>query len=184
MESPCRSRHCVSISQKHKRGGVLFAPVRLNAAQAKPDALLGIPAGPSRRASRNHGHGDTERKKRAFLGNNAETKMKQDIAELVLRTIDAKHREARAATPPPLWLPLRSEEHRDAVAMGPRYSPQWFGDLAADNAGRVRLLRTVHELVDAGFISATFSDGGRLQRVKLSEAGEAAVAELNRQGAT
>jgi hypothetical protein len=64
---------------------------------------------------------------------------------------------------------------------GPRYSPTWFGDATATEAGRVRLLRSVYRLAGAGLLTIVKSEGGRLERVRLTDAGGNA-AELLKAG--
>lgn len=42
----------------------------------------------------------------------------------------------------------------------------------------MRLLRTVYRLAGAGLLTLVKSEGGRLERVRLTDEGRAAVAEL------
>jgi DNA-binding MarR family transcriptional regulator len=46
----------------------------------------------------------------------------------------------------------------------------------------VRLLRTVYRLAAAGLLILVKSEGGRLERVQLTKAGQDAVAELRKAG--
>jgi hypothetical protein len=90
--------------------------------------------------------------------------------------------EAVAARPsPPPW---RWWDVRDLAAdlkHGPRYSPRWFGGLTATEAGRIRVLRALYGLADAGLVTLVKSEGaGRLQRARLTEAGREAVAGLRK----
>ena len=77
------------------------------------------------------------------------------------------------------WDVQRDEEDRER---GPLYSPQWFGALAADEAGRVRFLRTVRRLEAAGLLAIGRSPAGKLERVKLTKAGRKAVADAAKAG--
>ena len=69
-------------------------------------------------------------------------------------------------------------DYEDDLEYGPSYSPSWFGDAAGTEARRVRLLRTVYRLGAAGLVDIVKSEGGRLERLQLTTAGRAAVAEL------
>lgn len=68
-------------------------------------------------------------------------------------------------------------DHADDIVYGPLYSPGWFGERGATEARRVRLLRTVYRLDSAGLVDIVKSDGGRLERLRLTKAGRSAVAE-------
>jgi len=50
-----------------------------------------------------------------------------------------------------------------------------FGDTAATVAGRVRALRAVYRLADADLIVLTKCEGGRLERIRLTAAGNDAA---------
>ena len=76
---------------------------------------------------------------------------------------------------PPAWKWWDVWEHDANLALGPRYSPTWFGDVTATEAGRVRMLRTVYRLADAGLLTLVKSEGGRLARVRLTVAGSEAA---------
>jgi hypothetical protein len=107
---------------------------------------------------------------------------RDELAALVLtevaRQCDAIHARPR----PPAWQPWAVREDEDDREYGPRYSPAWFGDATATEAGRVRLLRTVYRLAAAGLLILVKSEGGRLERVQLTKAGQDAVAELRKAG--
>lgn len=63
---------------------------------------------------------------------------------------------------------------------GPRYIvSEWFPD--ADNpTAQKRFLRAVYSLADNGFLHLTkSSEGGKLEHIKLTEAGQKLIAELN-----
>jgi len=72
------------------------------------------------------------------------------------------------------WLIREWEADREH---GPRYSPTaWFGELS--DAERQNFMRGVYRLAAAGLLVLFKSEGGKLQRVKLTPAGETKAAEL------
>jgi hypothetical protein len=101
-----------------------------------------------------------------------------DLANAVLCEAAARWDEARARPKPPRWHSLDAAEYELARDFGPRYSPTWFGDLTATEAGRQRVLRTVYRLAGAGLLEVFKSAAGRLERVRLTGEGRAAVAGL------
>lgn len=108
------------------------------------------------------------------------TTMRDDLAALVLAEV--ARREAAIATRPrpPAWKTWEARPDADDREYGPRYAASWFGDATATEAGRVRMLRTLYRLADAGLVEITRSPGGRLERVCLTAAGRDAIADLNR----
>jgi hypothetical protein len=103
---------------------------------------------------------------------------RDELAALVLLKVDQHCEAIRDRPKPPAWKTWAAMEDEAGRRYGPRYSPGWFGDAGATEARRVRLLRTVYRLADAGLLVVVKSEGGRLERVRLTDAGAAAVAEL------
>lgn len=103
---------------------------------------------------------------------------RDDLGALMLAEVLRRCDEAHARPRPPRWKTWEVREDDDARELGPRYSPGWFGAAAATEAGRVRFLRTLYRLADAGLVLVEKSKGGRLERVRLSDAGRDALAEL------
>src|SRR5947207_4752541 len=102
---------------------------------------------------------------------------RDERATLVLLEVARQCEAIRARPRPPAW---RWWDVRDDDAdreYGPRYSPAWFGGATATEAGRVRVLRTVYRLAEAGLLTAVKSAGGRLERFRLTEAGREAADE-------
>ena len=105
---------------------------------------------------------------------------RDELAALVLVEV-ARRCDAIAARPkPPVWKTWETLGDDADRAFGPLYSPQWFGDATATEAGRVRLLRTVYRLSDAGLLTIVKSEGGRLERVRLTKTGRQAADELRK----
>jgi len=102
---------------------------------------------------------------------------RDELAVTVLLEIDRRHAEALARPWPPAWQKLAAWEHEGDTVYGPLYSPQWFGELTATEAGRQRVLRTVRRLAEAGMVEVFRSPAGRLERVRLTAAGRDAIAE-------
>ena len=89
----------------------------------------------------------------------------------------ARHYAITVAAEPPDWKPYEVREHFDGVEHGPRYLPgEWFGRLS--DAERQRYMRAVYDLDAEGLLVAFKTEGGRLQRIKLTPAGETKAAEL------
>lgn len=107
---------------------------------------------------------------------------RDELAALVLAEVARQCDAIRARPRPPAWQSWTVWEDEDDREYGPRYSPTWFGDATATEAGRVRLLRTVYRLADAGLLTLVKSEGGRLERVRLTKAGRDAAAELRKAG--
>lgn len=103
---------------------------------------------------------------------------RDDLAKLVLLEVMEQCEAILTRARPPAWQTWATRDHDADREHGPRYSPTWFGDLAATDARRVRLLRTVYRLAGAGLLTVAKSEGGRLERVRLTDAGRAAVEEL------
>jgi hypothetical protein len=106
---------------------------------------------------------------------------RDELTELVLTEVHRRCKAVRSRPRPPAWKRWEVEELQFDLKYGPRYTPKWFGELAATEAGRVRLLRTLYRLADAGLLIVVKSHwGGRLARVRITPAGSRAVAELSR----
>lgn len=104
--------------------------------------------------------------------------MRDDLAAIVLAELARREAEIAARPRPPAWKTWEARPDADDREYGPRYSPTWFGDAAATEARRVRLLRTVYRLAGAGLVAVLKSEGGRLERIQLTPAGKQAVADL------
>jgi hypothetical protein len=105
---------------------------------------------------------------------------KHDMAERILLCIAAVHEKARSEPQPPQWRRWDFDRWQINQEFGPAYSTlKWFGDLAASERDRVRCLRWVYRLREAGLVE-TFKDqwGSKLERVRLTTAGSEAVTEL------
>jgi hypothetical protein len=107
-----------------------------------------------------------------------------DLAEAILICVADIHEEARAAPPPPAWRTWDCERYRENLEFGPPFStPRWFGALAATEAQRVASLRTVYKLTAAGLLEVTRTAwGSKIERVRLTDAGQAVVAKLRKDG--
>ena len=104
---------------------------------------------------------------------------RDELGRMVLLEVWRRCREVETRTEPPRWKYIERRLFEEDRAGGPRYSPRWFGSLGATEAGRVRLLRTIYALADAGLVEPVKSEGGyKLVRLRLTEAGEQAAAEL------
>lgn len=103
---------------------------------------------------------------------------RDELAALVLVKVAQQCDTIGARPRPPAWKTWETRDDDADREIGPRYSPTWFGDATATEAGRVRLLRTVYRLADAGLLTLVKSEGGRLERVRLTKAGRDAAAEL------
>lgn len=103
---------------------------------------------------------------------------RDDLARLALLEVDRQWEAARSRPRPPAWRCWALQEYENDLEYGPRYSPTWFGDLTGTEAGRVRVLRTLYRLADAGLVIVVKSEGGRLERLRLSPEGREAVASL------
>ena len=102
-----------------------------------------------------------------------------DLDRRILATIHANQEAAEEAPEPPAWKVLAHERWQEAREFGPRYSPIWFGDLAADEALRTRILRRIHALDSAGMVQIVRQPhSGRLRSVVLTGAGLLALANL------
>jgi len=107
---------------------------------------------------------------------------RDELAALILLELHRRCEAIRTRPKPPAWKTWDVRDHADDIDYGPRYSPSWFGDAADTEARRVRLLRTVYRLADAGLVDIVKSEGGRLERLRLTKAGREAVAELRTAG--
>lgn len=96
------------------------------------------------------------------------TTTRDDLAMMVLTELARREAEIAARSRPPAWKTWEIRPDADDREYGPRYSPTWFSDATATEAGRVRMLRTLYRIVDSGLIELTKSEGGRLKRIKLT----------------
>ena len=103
---------------------------------------------------------------------------RDDLARVVLIEVHQRCEVAQSRRRPPEWKPWEVWEYEADIKYGRLYSPRWFGRLTETEAGRVRMLRTVYRLADAGLLILVKTEGGRLERVRLTEAGRAAATEL------
>ena len=103
---------------------------------------------------------------------------RDELAALILLELHRRCEAIRTRPKPPAWKTWDVRDHADDTEYGPLYSPGWFGEHGATEARRVRLLRTVYRLADAGLVDIVKSEGGRLERLQLTKAGREAVAEL------
>jgi hypothetical protein len=108
---------------------------------------------------------------------------REDLARLILIEVERRCEAVRSRPRPPDWQWWNVRDYEADLEYGPAYTPQWFGDLTATEAGRVRVLRTLYRLADAGLLMIVKSEGGRLERVYLTPAGSSAAAELQTAGA-
>lgn len=108
----------------------------------------------------------------------------EDLAEAILIRVAEAHEEVRAAPVPPKWRAWDYDRYQKNLEFGPPYSTiRWFGTLAVTEAGRVACLRTVYRLADAGLLEVIKNEwGSKVERVRLTEAGMAVVAELRNTG--
>jgi hypothetical protein len=100
---------------------------------------------------------------------------RDDLATMLLNELARRESEIAARPRPPAWKTWEARPDADDREYGPRYSPTWFGDRASTEARRVRLLRALYRLADAGLIDLTKSEGGRLERIRLTTAGKDAA---------
>lgn len=103
---------------------------------------------------------------------------REELAKRVLIEVARRAKAIRYRPRPRAWQTWAVREDQADRDYGPRYSPTWFADATDTEAGRVRFLRTVYRLTDAGLLAVVKSEGGRLERVRLTDAGRKAVAEL------
>lgn len=101
-----------------------------------------------------------------------------ELADTVLLAVALAHGEALNRPVPPAWQKLAVWEHEGDTLFGPRYAPALFGELAEGEAGRQRCRRAVARLEDAGLLEGFRSRRGRLERVRLTEAGWDRAEEL------
>ena len=105
---------------------------------------------------------------------------KNDLADLILICIADAHEQARNEPEPARWREWDFERWQINQEFGPVYSTvRWFGALAASERDRVRCLRCVYRLRDAGLVEVIKDRwGSKVERVRLTTAGSEAVAEL------
>jgi hypothetical protein len=100
------------------------------------------------------------------------------LNEAVLVEIARQQRRIKRRRRPEPWRRWDVARDQDDRTFGPLYSPRWFGPAAATEAGRVRHLRAVYALADCGLVQVVKSEGGRLERVRLTPAGRTAAAAI------
>jgi hypothetical protein len=104
--------------------------------------------------------------------------MKSTDTRILIECLARENAIAASPARKPWWGIL--DRHDDDVAYGPRYKPSaWFGDLT--DAERQHYMRGCYRLSKAGLLLVVASTGGRLERIKLTDAGRAAaLVELKR----
>jgi hypothetical protein len=107
---------------------------------------------------------------------------RDELAELVLTEVQKQCDAARSRPRPPAWQTWLVCRHEADIVLGPCYSPTWFGNLTATEAGRVRLLRVIYRLSNAGLLTLVKSEGGRLERVRLTTKGIRAARSIRNAG--
>jgi hypothetical protein len=105
---------------------------------------------------------------------------RDELDKLVLMEVKRQCDLVRDRPRPPAWQKWTVRLHELDLEHGPLYTPAWFADLAATNAGRVRLLRIIHKLAAADLLDAFRSAGGRLERVRVTAKGLRAVRSLQK----
>jgi hypothetical protein len=105
---------------------------------------------------------------------------KNDLAELLLVLIAEQHEKSRCAREPAAWRKWDHEDWELDREYGPVFSSlRWFGTLADSEAARVRCLRTVYRLRDAGLAEVMKGVSGlKLERVTLTQRGWEVVQSL------
>jgi hypothetical protein len=105
---------------------------------------------------------------------------RNDLAELLLVLIAEQHEKARCAREPAAWRKWDHEDWELDREYGPVFSSiRWFGTLADSEAARVRCLRTVYRLRDAGLAEVIKGESGlKIERVRLTERGWEVVQTL------
>jgi hypothetical protein len=108
---------------------------------------------------------------------------RDELCEVILSTVVEKWEAAQAAPKPAAWKRFEFERWELDREYGPKWSPGWLGDLAASEAGRVRALRALYKLVDAGLVIAVRSyHGNKLERVRPTDAGIEAAGSMAAKG--
>lgn len=96
-----------------------------------------------------------------------------DCKRQLLLEIQRRHLEIANSTP----TRFDRETWESELEHGPLFSPAaWFG-CSKDDAIRMRWVRALASLVNDGFVVESREDGSKHSNVRLSEAGELAVAE-------
>ena len=103
---------------------------------------------------------------------------RDDLDALVLAEVVRRSAAIRDRPTPPAWKTWEARDDAADREYGPRYSPTWFGDATVTEAGRVRLLRTLYRLAEARLLTLVKSEGGRLERVRLTKAGHDAAEQV------
>jgi hypothetical protein len=98
-----------------------------------------------------------------------------DTEKLILVELYARELEIAELPDPPAWKRWEVEPLQLDREFGPSYSPTWFDDLTATNAGRQRFLRAIYDLEGRGLLEVIRSQRGRLERLRTTEAGRKAI---------
>lgn len=102
---------------------------------------------------------------------------RDELGERILREVLKREAAVKRRPKPEKWQRWLMNADADEREYGPRYSSyEWFGDLS--DANRVRLLRVLYALEDAGMLVPVKSENGRLQHVRLTAAGRKAAMKL------
>lgn len=104
---------------------------------------------------------------------------RDELARRILIEVDRQCKAVESRPRPPEWKTWTLEKYEQDLEYGPRYSPTWFGELARTEAGRVRILRTIYRLSEAGLLVLVKSEAGRLVRLRMTPKGEAVASELS-----
>jgi hypothetical protein len=108
---------------------------------------------------------------------------RDELVEFVLITVQARQEAVRSRPHPPRWHWWEVNAQEADLELGELYSPSWFGAIASTEAGRLRMLRLIHKMAERGQVTITRSEGGRLQRVKLTAKGSRQATTLRKAGA-
>jgi hypothetical protein len=105
---------------------------------------------------------------------------KHALREMVLICVAEQFEEARAQPEPAGWRVWEHEPWEIAQKVGPPYSTiRWFGQLAQNEAGRMRCLRMVRALEGEGLLECIKDEfSGKLSRVRLTARGWEVVQTL------
>jgi hypothetical protein len=106
---------------------------------------------------------------------------RDELASFVLSVTAERCAEVQSRPRPPDWRVFEIERYEADQTLGPEYSPQWFGGVTQTEAGSRRVLRTIYKLSDAGLLTIFKSEGGRLERVRMTRKGLKAVKSIRNQ---
>jgi hypothetical protein len=104
-----------------------------------------------------------------------------NTAEQILTDLAALEAEIAAAPPAKSWNYFAAREQEEGRAHGPRWSA--ITGRAESDAERMRLTRALRGLEGAGLVECQRHQYcGRVRRVRLTESGQKAVAEVVAEG--